>query len=58
MDRPPTEQAHHLRHKLLDRLRELNCRPPASGVAVCFPDVAFSEPPTQDDHRDVVIGQR
>lgn len=45
MGPPPLEQAHGALRCLLDRLNELDCQPPAYGVALCFPDVAFSNPP-------------
>lgn len=57
MEPPPLEQAHGTLRCLLDRLRELDCQPPAYGVALCFPDVAFSDPPGEDDLRDLVLGQ-
>src|SRR5205823_6376949 len=49
MARGPRKQAFRLRRLLLERLADAHCEPPAHGIATCFPDAAFSAPPSQDD---------
>src|SRR5262245_57586440 len=48
MEPPPLEQAFAFKRLLLDRLRDAGCEPPAHGVAVAFPVVAYSAGPMQD----------
>jgi len=52
------EQAFRLRTLLLARLEDGLCEPPAHGVATCFPDVAFSAPPSQDDLSRTALGEQ
>ena len=45
----PLDQAFNFRRQLIERFKEKNVDSPTIGVAVCFPDTSFSQPPTQDD---------
>ena len=54
----PREQAFRFGTLLLARLADGQCEPPAYGVATCFPDVAFSAPPSQDDLSRTTLGEQ
>src|SRR5207247_1060119 len=58
MNPQPREQAFHFKQLLLERLEDGRCGPPAHGVATCFPDAAFSVPPSQDDLARTVVGEQ
>jgi len=58
MEKAPLDQAKIFLEKLLGRLKEQDCRPPATGVGVCFPDTGFDKEPSQDDMRGMVIGMQ
>lgn len=53
----PLDQARTFLSRLVKRLDEWNCQPPAWGAAVAFPDRDVDEQPTQDDLRGVVLGK-
>jgi hypothetical protein len=57
LSKAPLTQALDFQTKLLRRLADANCRPPAWGAAVAFPETEFDRPPPQDDLRDVVLGK-
>lgn len=52
----PLDQARDFLGKLVRRLKEVGCRPPAFGAAACFPDVRVTRQPDQDDLRGVLLG--
>jgi hypothetical protein len=54
----PLDQGRDFLRKLVSRLAEEGCQPPAFGAAVAFPDTDFDAQPDQDDLRGVVIGRR
>ena len=56
LDQTPLEQAQKTHAKLRDQLGRMVPRLPASGVAISFPDTAFSTPPGRNDLRDIVLG--
>lgn len=56
LDPAPRDQAEGYVRKLVGRLRERGCAPPAFGVATCFPDTEFERQPDQDDMRGRVLG--
>jgi hypothetical protein len=56
MEPAPRDQAERFVRRLVDRLREQGCAPPAFGVATFFPDTAFERQPEQDDMRGRVLG--
>ncbi|BDG08600.1 nuclease-related domain-containing DEAD/DEAH box helicase [Anaeromyxobacter paludicola] len=58
MEQSPLDQAHGFLRKLTKRLSDDGCQAPAFGAAVCFPDIDFDRPPTQDDLAGVVITGR
>ena len=58
MARGPRKQAFRLRRLLLERLADAHCEPPAHGIATCFPDAAFSAPPSQDDLAGTTLGEQ
>lgn len=58
MKASPFDQAFGFLNKLLDRFRECKVNAPTIGIAVCYPDTFFQEQPTQDDVRDLVIGEQ
>lgn len=57
LEAAPLDQARDYQRKLLARLAELGCQPPAFGAAVAFPDTDLDEQPGQDDLRGVVLGR-
>jgi hypothetical protein len=57
LDESPRDQGETFLKKLLRRLSETGCQPPAWGVAVCFPDVEFERQPTEDDLAGIVLGR-
>ena len=57
MDEPPLEQGTGYARKLVGRLRDLDCAPPAWGVGVCFPDTYVGSQPSQDNLAGVVLGK-
>jgi len=56
--RDPRSQGYAFLEKLLSRLRQNRCRPPACGVGTCFPDIDFSRAPSQDDLTLTTIGRQ
>jgi hypothetical protein len=56
MRQEPRIQALNFLDKLRIRLDRERCKPPAQGVATCFPDTPFDQPPQQDDLRYTTIG--
>jgi len=52
----PRDQALGFQGKLVERLLQAGCAPPAYGVATLFPDTEFENPPSQDDLRGGVLG--
>jgi hypothetical protein len=52
----PLDQARDFLSKLVRRLAEQGCRPPAYGAAACFPDTRVERQPSQDDLAGVVLG--
>lgn len=62
LEAAPLDQGRDYLRRLLSRLAELGCQPPAFGAAVAFPDTDFDEggaaQPTQDDLQGVVLGRR
>jgi hypothetical protein len=57
MERSPLDQGRTFLAKLVRRLGDWNCQPPAWGAAVAFPDRDVDDQPTQDDLRGVVLGR-
>ena len=57
LDHSPLDQARTFLARLVRRLEEWNCAPPAWGAAVAFPDRDVDEQPGQDDLRGVVLGK-
>jgi hypothetical protein len=57
LEKAPLDQGHTFLRRLLDRLGEWSCAPPAWGAAVAFPDTDFDDQPWQDDLRGVVLGR-
>ena len=57
MDEPPLEQGTNYTSKLIRRLQDLDCAPPAYGVAVCFPGTYVGSQPSQDNLAGIVIGK-
>jgi len=53
---PPLDQAFTFRRQLIERFKENKVQSPTIGVAACFPDTFFSQPPTQNDLQGLVIG--
>lgn len=53
----PLDQARTFLSRLVKRLDEWHCTPPAWGAAVAFPDRDVDEQPTQDDLKGVVLGK-
>lgn len=56
MERAPREQALGFVRRLVERLRDRKCAPPAYGVATCFPDVEFEREPGGADVAGCVLG--
>lgn len=56
-DRAPLDQAHGFVRKLVRRLLDWNCEPPAFGAALVFPDTDFDVQPTEDVLKGVVVGR-
>lgn len=52
----PLDQARDFLSKLVRRLAEQSCRPPAYGAAAWFPDTRLEGQPSQDDLAGVVLG--
>ncbi len=52
----PRDQANRCVRKLVARLRDDGCAPPAYGVATCFPDLAFDRGPGAGDLAGLVLG--
>jgi hypothetical protein len=57
LDPAPLQQALGFQSKLLSRLADCGCQPPAFGAAAAFPDTEFENQPDQDDLRGAVIGR-
>ena len=57
MEEPPLEQGTGYAKKLVRRLKDVDCAPPAFGVGVCFPDTYVGSQPAQDNLNGVVIGK-
>jgi len=58
MKQSPRDQGERFIRKLIGRLRDGDCAPPAFGVATCFPDTGFTQQPSQDDMKGRVIGEQ
>jgi len=56
MKKPPRDQGLAFVNRLVGRLRDEQCAPPAYGVATCFPDVQFDRDPTQGDVEGRALG--
>src|SRR5512137_609691 len=57
MDESPLEQGTGYAKKLVRRLQDQDCAPPAWGVGVCFPDTYVESQPSQDNLAGVVLGK-
>ena len=57
MDEPPKDQGTSYARKLVRRLQDMDCTPPAWGVGVCFPGTYVGAQPMQDNLTGVVIGK-
>lgn len=57
LKKAPLTQALDFLGKLVKRLDDWKCQPPAWGAAVAFPDVEYDEAPRQDDLREVLLGK-
>lgn len=55
---PPRDQAFIFAKNLALTLRRRGAEPPAWGIGSAFPDVAFSDGPTNGDLEGLVVGQR
>jgi hypothetical protein len=58
MRRDPRVQATEFANKLIHRLARDGGSPPAYGVATCFPDVPFDNPPGESDLWETTIGRQ
>jgi hypothetical protein len=58
MEVAPLDQALRFQKRLVQRLQDCGCRPPAFGSAVIFPDMLFDVGPGQDDLSRVTLGKR
>lgn len=56
MSADPRTQAYQFLNKLISRLEREKCRPPAYGIATCFPDITFDKAPGQADLSRTTIG--
>jgi hypothetical protein len=56
MSADPRTQAYQFLNKLISRLEREKCRPPAYGIATCFPDISFDKAPGQADLSRTTIG--
>lgn len=56
LEKAPLTQGLGFTKMLVRRLEEWDCRPPAWGTAVAFPETDFDQQPHADDVRGVVIG--
>jgi hypothetical protein len=57
LDESPRDQGERFVRRLLRRLADVGCEPPAFGVAVFLPDVDFDRQPTEDDLAGIVLGR-
>jgi hypothetical protein len=57
LEEPPRDQGETFLKRLLRRLADEGCQPPAWGVAVCFPDTEFERQPSEDDLAGIVLGR-
>ncbi len=57
LDKAPLDQALGFVKKLVRRLGDWNCEPPAFGAALVFPDTEFDAQPQEDALRGVVLGR-
>ncbi|MFO0585467.1 MAG: NERD domain-containing protein [Anaeromyxobacter sp.] len=57
MERSPLDQALGFQKKLLSRLADARCQPPAWGAALVLPEVEVGEQPSQDDLAGKVLGR-
>ena len=57
MDEPPLEQGTGYANKLVRRLQDRSCAPPAYGVGVCFPGTYVGNQPSQDNLTGIVLGK-
>ena len=53
----PLDQGLRFLNRLIRRLDDWNCQPPAWGVAVAFPDADLDVQPAKDDLHGVVLGR-
>ncbi len=58
MKESPREQGHRFKRLLLTELAKRDCYPPAHGIATCFPDTLFDNPPSQADLNNTVLGMQ
>lgn len=58
MSLPPREQGHRFKNLLIKKLAEKKGYPPAHGVATCFPDTPFDNPPSQADLDNTIIAMQ
>jgi hypothetical protein len=58
LDEAPLSQALGFEKKLVRRLEDWKCAPPAHGSAVAFPDTDFDVQPQEDALEGVVLGRR
>lgn len=56
LEKAPLDQGLGFARKLVRRLEEWSCAPPAFGAAVAFPDTDFDAQPGEDVLRGVVLG--
>jgi hypothetical protein len=58
MNFPPREQGYRFKNLLIEKLAEKKGKPPAHGVATCFPDTPFDNSPSQADLDNTVIAMQ
>ncbi len=56
-EQAPLDQAQGFVRRLVKRLEDWNCAPPAFGAALAFPDTDFDEQPQEDVLRGIVLGR-
>ena len=54
----PRAQGNEFVRKLISRLSQEGCSPPAFGIGTCFPDVFFDVAPSEDDLSRTTIGKQ
>lgn len=58
LEKAPLDQAIGFAKRLVGRLGDFHCAPPAFGAAVAFPDTDFDAQPREDALRGVVLGRQ